>query len=393
MLIDGAEYAALPAAARSALGVERRRFKSVYGSAPSRRVLLIGGAGYIGGAVTAYLLSRGAAVRNLDCLIYRHGAAMLGFVQQSRYEFQFGDMADPGALERALAGITDVVLLAGLVGDPITKAYPNAAGEINDRRLRACIDALNGHKLNKVVFISTCSNYGAMEEGVIANEESMLNPLSLYARSKVAAEQHILSLAGKVDYAPVILRFATAFGLAPRMRFDLTVNEFTRAAFLGDVLQVYDAQTWRPYCHVRDFARLIGRVLEFPIEDVSFEVFNAGGDENNATKEGLVGLLLERLPGRTVTYGSGSGDPRNYRVSFGKVKRRLHFVPRYTIRDGMEEIMRALSMHVFDDVDQRRSFFGNYVLRGFTHDDAPALDVDPECRPSLNGSSGIVRHA
>src|SRR5690606_4231376 len=112
-----------------------------------------------------------------------------GFLQHPCYEFVLGDMGNQRVLERALTGITDVVLLAGLVGDPITKAFPEAAGEINDRRLRACIDALNGHRLNKVVFVSTCSNYGIMKEGEIAYEESALNPVSLYARSKVAAER------------------------------------------------------------------------------------------------------------------------------------------------------------------------------------------------------------
>ena len=154
-------------------------------------------------------------------------------------------------------------ILAGLVGDPITKKFPYEAHDINDIALRGCIDQLNGRGLNKVIFVSTCSNYGLIQDDVLADEDFELTPLSLYAKSKVGAEKHLLSLKGQTDYHPTILRFATAFGLAPRMRFDLTVNEFTREVAEGNELVVYDAHTWRPYCHVRDFARLIGRVLAF----------------------------------------------------------------------------------------------------------------------------------
>src|SRR5690606_14975511 len=129
-----------------------------------------------------------------------------------------------------------------------------------------------------------------------------------------------LSLRGKVDYSPTVLRFSTAFGLAPRMRFDLTVNEFTRELYLDRELLVFDAHTWRPYCHVGDFSRLIDHVLEAPRDDVAFEVFNAGSDENNHTKQSIVDLITDRLPDRKIAYKANSSDPRNYRVSFAKLR-------------------------------------------------------------------------
>ena len=264
----------------------------------------------------------------------------------------------------ALNGVTDVVMLAGLVGDPITKSFPAAAAKINDHAVRACIDAIDGRGLNKVIFISTCSNYGIIGDGEIATEDFALNPLSLYAKSKVAAEQYLLSRQDNIDYSPTILRFATAFGLAPRMRFDLTLNEFTRELFIGNELLVFDAHTWRPYCHVRDFARLIARVLEYPIADVRFQIFNAGGDTNNHTKRGIVDLIRERLPDSRVVYGEKGDDPRNYRVSFEKVQTRLHFTPRWAVADGVDEIIWALSAHMLDDVYARRDYFGNYALPG-----------------------------
>ena len=130
-----------------------------------------------------------------------------------------------------------------------------------------------------MIFISTCSNYGIIEEGSLADEDFELKPLSLYAKSKVSAERFLLAQAGNVDYAATVLRFATAFGLAPRMRFDLTVNEFVKDLYEKGEILVYDADTWRPYCHVNDFARLVRVVLEAPSDAINFEVFNAGGEE------------------------------------------------------------------------------------------------------------------
>jgi nucleoside-diphosphate-sugar epimerase len=160
------------------------------------------------------------------------------------------------------------------------------------------------------------------------------------------------------------LRFATAFGLAPRMRFDLTVNEFTRELCVGRELEVYDAHTWRPYCHVLDFARLIDRVLRFPVEEVSFEVFNAGGDRNNHTKKQIVDMVCERVPGARVRIGGASSDSRNYRVDFAKVREKLFFEPRYDVADGIDEIVRAIGQRLLDDVEERRTFYGNYALPG-----------------------------
>ena len=155
----------------------------------------------------------------------------------------YGDLCDPEDMQRALDGITDVILLAGLVGDPITKKYPEASQAINDVGIKNCIDQLNGLGLEHLVFVSTCSNYGLVEDDQLADEKFELKPLSLYAKSKVAIEQYIIGLNGNVDYTPTVLRFATAFGLSTRMRFDLTVSEFTRELVLGRELLVYDTNT------------------------------------------------------------------------------------------------------------------------------------------------------
>ena len=354
----------IPTQLAERIAAEQARMRTRLGSGRRRRVALIGGAGYIGCPVTSHLLAEGYEVVNLDRLVYRHGGTVLGFLPHPAYRFVKGDMGDAAALDAALEGVTDVVILAGLVGDPITKKFPEQSAATNDDAMHRCIDALAGRGLERVLFISTCSNYGLIGEDQKADENFALNPLSLYAKSKVAAERHILSLQGKVDYSPTILRFATAFGLAPRMRFDLTVNEFARELALDRELVVFDAHTWRPYCHVKDFARLIARVLAVPKEDVAFEVFNAGGDANNFTKQSIVDLVLERLPGRRVTTKPDSADPRNYRVDFSKVRTRLGFEPRYSVADGIDEIIWAIETGLLGDVEERRDFYGNYSLPG-----------------------------
>jgi nucleoside-diphosphate-sugar epimerase len=341
---------------------------SGFSSASSRRVLLIGGAGYIGIPVAEELIEAGYLVRTLDRLVYRNGSSLLGLTRQPTSEFIFGDMGNSATLDHALDGVTDVVILAGLVGDPITKKFPRESEAINEQALTRCIDGLDRRGLSKVIFISTCSNYGVIADNEVAHEGFALNPLSLYAKAKVAAEDYFLSMKGRVDYHATVLRFATAFGLAPRMRFDLTVNEFTRELFLGKELVVYDADTWRPYCHVRDFARLIQRVLEAPTDLVSFEVFNGGGDGSNLTKREIVRMILDHVPHGRVAYRENSPDPRNYRVDFSKVRERLGFEPHYDVGHGIAEIITALKSHLLDDVDARLSFYGNYELPGLAND-------------------------
>ena len=355
-------YPNLPAAYRSELRQEEDRvLRDVLGGDGGRRrkVLIVGGAGYVGSVLTDGLLESGYRVRCFDLLLYDNRAAIEPYLSHEGYEFVLGDIVDPAQITAALDGVTDVVLLACLVGDPITKKYPAESARINDDGYDAILSALNGHGLNKVVFVSTCSNYGFVEGDAMADETSAVKPMSLYAEAKVRTEEIFLALQGKVDYATTILRFATAFGLSPRMRFDLTVSEFTRHMFLGEELLVYDADTWRPYCHLGDFAELIGRVLEAPRSRVAFDVFNAGGDVNNATKQMIVDSILTEIPGAPVRYQEHGPDPRNYRVSFAKVRDRLFFEPRHTIGDGIRELVSAMRNGSYHRIDTPPGFYGN----------------------------------
>lgn len=327
-----------------------------------RLILLVGGGGYIGIPLTSYLLSRGYRVRCQDIFVYGNDEAVGSFLGHPHYEFMRGDMTKPANREAALKDVTDVIILAGLVGDPITKKYPTEHEAINEHGLEDFITALNGRGLNKVVMVSTCSNYGEIPPDALADESFALKPLSLYAKAKVAREQQILAAKGKVDYSATVLRFATAFGLSARMRFDLTVSEFTRDLHAGNRLKVYDADTWRPYCHVRDFARALTRVLEAPRDVVDFQVFNAGGDRNNFTKKMIVEAILKQIPLGDVEYVAGGADRRNYKVDFSKIRRTLAFEPTYSVEDGISELLEALQQGFFRDYDGNREHYGNYNL-------------------------------
>ncbi|CDL00621.1 conserved protein of unknown function [Magnetospirillum gryphiswaldense MSR-1 v2] len=327
-----------------------------------RKVLIVGGAGYIGSVLTGHLLDSGYQVRCADLLVYGNGLTVVPYLSRPGYEFVHADLSDEAQFVSLLEGITDVVLLAGLVGDPVTKNFSEAAARINDAGHETMLKLLNGRGLNRVIFVSTCSNYGLIEGDQFADENFELKPLSLYAKSKVAVEKALLSQKD-VDYTPVVLRFATAFGLSPRMRFDLTVSEFTRALALGEDLLVFDAHTWRPYCHVRDFSELIRCAIEAPKARVAFQVFNAGGDSNNNTKQMIVDQILEQLPDAKVRYQEHGADPRNYRVDFGKVFRVLHFQPRFTVADGVRELIAAIRQGLFHDIAQPTSYYGNWEPR------------------------------
>lgn len=327
-----------------------------------KRVLLIGGAGYVGSVVTAHLLRCGLKVTVLDNFVYQNQFAIQSYLGDPNYTFIAGDLGDEAALERASHLVTDVVVLGGLVGDPITKKFPNESEAINEIGVTRCIHYFKGKGLDKFIFISTCSNYGLIKDNELADENFELNPLSLYAKAKVKAEQTLMSQKGHTDYTGVVLRFATAFGLSPRMRFDLSVSEFTRDLFFEKELVVYDENTWRPYCHVRDFSRLIELVLLADKEKVSFEVFNAGGDVNNFTKKMIVDELLKKLPTGRIAYGKNGSDPRNYKVSFDKVKKRLNFVPAYTVADGVTELVDAFRLGLYSDALTHVNKYGNYEL-------------------------------
>ena len=327
-----------------------------------KKVLLIGGSGYVGNVIAEYLLNQNYKVFIFDNFIYNHDFSNKHLINLSNYKFIKGDIRNMSPLNDVINEIDSVVLLAGLVGDPITKKYPELSLSINTNGVQDCIDYFDEKKIQNLIFISTCSNYGLIKENELADENFQLNPLSLYAEAKVEAEKYLLNKKNKVGYAATILRFATAFGLSSRMRFDLSISEFVKELYFGNDLNVFDEHTWRPYCHVKDFARLIQLVIEAEKDKVNFEVFNAGGDYNNYTKKMLIDQILEYIPNGKVSYTKNSPDPRNYRVSFEKVKKVLGFEPKFSVKDGIQELVKAFDEGRFSDVESNSLLYGNYFI-------------------------------
>jgi nucleoside-diphosphate-sugar epimerase len=328
----------------------------------NRQVLVVGGAGYVGSVLVSMLLHAGARVRVLDQLIYDNGFALQHLLDHERLALQRGDLGDAAAFARAAQGVDDVVLLASLVGDPICKKYPDLARRVNQGDPMRIIDALDGLGVERFVFTSTCSNYGIHDPATLATESAELHPQSLYAETKIAVESHLLAGLGGARCCGTVLRVATAYGFSPRMRFDLTVSQFTEDLASDRPLLVYDADTWRPYCHVRDIARAILAVLTHPADRVRGEVFNVGDNAQQFTKRMIVEEVQRHLPDARVTYRSGSTDPRNYRVAFDKIADRLGFACEHRVQDHVPRLIAAVKAGIFPDV-QGNVRFGNHEVR------------------------------
>lgn len=326
-----------------------------------RSVLVVGGAGYVGTVLTTRLLEAGARVHILDQLIYDNGFALQHLLDHDRVTYQRGDLCDPATLRQAAKGMTDVVLLASLVGDPICKKYPQLAVKVNTDGAKHIIDSLDEMGIGRFVFTSTCSNYGIHDPASLATETSSLNPQSLYAESKIDVEKHLLAAAATSKACGTVLRISTAYGLSPRMRFDLTVSQFAWELASGAPLLVYDAETWRPYCHVRDIAKAVMTVLAAPDATVRGEVFNVGDTGQQFTKRMIVEEIQKHVPGTNVEYRSGDTDPRNYRVSFEKIQRVLGFSCDMSVQTYLPRVVSAVQGGIFPAVrgDNR---FGNYQV-------------------------------
>ncbi len=329
-------------------------------TAENRHVLVIGGAGYVGSVLVRVLLRQNYKVRVVDQFLYLNSLSLESVFDEENFSFVHGNMGDPAVMDRALAGITDVVLLASLVGDPISKKYPELTRRVNLNASQQLFRQLRDRGIGRFVFTSTCSNYGLLPQNETATEETELKPLSIYAETKVAMEEFILN-EGETGFSPTVLRIATAYGLSPRMRFDLTVNEFIYLLASGKHLEVYDKDTWRPYCHVRDISAAIIRVLESDRNVVANEVFNVGSDENNFTKAMLVDEILKHIDGE-VSFVEGSTDPRNYRVSFNKIQNALDFHPRHSVKAYIPELIAAVKSGLFLREPEIPGYYGNYEI-------------------------------
>ena len=324
-----------------------------------KKIVIIGGAGYIGTVLIDYLLKKNYEIICVDNLIYKNRFAINSFKRKKNFNFLNVDLRSNEIIKKFIDEDTSVVILAGLVGDPITKKYDKLANNINKVGINNLINMLSKLTFKKLLFISTCSNYGLSQSNKLLDEKSKLNPISKYACDKVFIENKILQLK-KINFCPVILRFATAFGISKRMRFDLTINEFVKDIYLKKNLEVYDYDTYRPYCHTIDFARAINKVLNSKNEKVFKECFNVGSKHNNLQKKVIVDLILKNLKikNNNVKFIKQSKDRRNYRVNFNKIEKKLKFKTKYTIKYGINEIIDYLKKTKL----KNKNYYGNYKI-------------------------------
>ena len=317
-------------------------------------ILVTGGAGYIGSTLVPLLLAEGNRVRVLDRLLHG-GESLLGVWSHPGFEFVRGDIRDRSTQHAAVAGMEAVVHLAAIVGDPACARQPELARAVNLDASLALIEESQRSGVSRFLFASTCSNYGKMKDASgYVDEEADLCPVSLYAETKVAVEKALLQSGFDGRWCPTPLRFATVFGVSQRMRFDLTVNEFTMEMLTKKYLQVFGEQFWRPYVHTRDAARAIQLILNSPPSKVGGRVFNVGATGQNFQKQQLVEMIRPHAPDAVVEFVPRAEDPRDYRVSFSRITEQLGFTITRTVAQGIEEVARLVGNKIIADYSDGR---------------------------------------
>ena len=333
-----------------------------------KHVLITGGAGYIGSLLTSELLRQNYRVTLLDSLLFG-GESILPFLSHPNFHFIKADVTEPRAVRDAVKkdwGKPNAVIhLAGIVGFPACQAVgKQVAWKYNVDATRFTFEQSADLGVERFVFASTYSNYGLSKDGKPVTEETPLNPQSLYAETKIAGEEYLLSQKDAVC-APLLFRFATLYGLSPRTRFDLIVNQFVLESFTKRQLIIYQRGYSRSFVHIRDVVRGVIMGLEAEQSKIRGQVFNLGTDNGNYSKNDIVGYVLKRMPETVVEYKdlTFGGDMRDISVSFEKIKRVLGFETTLDIDDGVREVLYALKSGLIKDPTDDRYRNAQFIVQ------------------------------
>jgi nucleoside-diphosphate-sugar epimerase len=313
---------------------------------------VIGGAGYVGSVLVRTLLDRGYGVTVLDALMYGD-EGMDELYGRSELHVMQGDFRDIETLVTACRHVDAVVHLGAIVGDPACDLDQHLASEVNLEATRTVAAVARGMGIRRFVFSSTCAVYGASDD--LLDEDSPVDPVSLYAMTKMGSEEHLLSMNGG-NFDPVVLRFGTFYGVSPRPRFDLVVNLLAAKALSEGEITIIGGAQWRPFIHVADGAEAIIKCLEAPTAVVANKVFNVGSDDQNYTMREIGNIIATEVPDVKVHFQPSAEHEPNYRVSFARIRRDLRFAPKRTLAQGVAEIRSAIEAgNVSDYADTRYS--------------------------------------
>ncbi len=312
-----------------------------------RHILITGGAGYIGSILTSELLRQNYRVSILDSLLFG-GESIVPFLNHPNFNFVKADVTEKRAVKDAIKKDwqkpDSVIHLAGIVGFPACQAVgKQVAWKYNVEAAKMVFEQSADLGVERFVFASTYSNYGLSPDGKPVNEETPLNPQSLYAETKIAAEEFLLAQKDAA-IAPLLFRFATLYGISPRTRFDLIVNQFVLDAFTKRFLIIYQRGYSRSFVHIRDVVRGVIMGLEAEKSKIRGQVFNLGTENGNYSKDDIVRLVLKRMPETVVEYKdlTFGGDMRDITVSFEKIRTVLGFETTLDVDDGVREVLFAL---------------------------------------------------
>lgn len=336
-------------------------------NACKKSVLIIDGAGYIGSALLPKLLNDGYKVRILDLFLYGK-QAIEPFLNHQNLEIIQADFRQIDKIVEAVQGVCCVIHLGAIVGDPACNLNEELTVEVNLMATRMIAEVCKGFGVKQFIFASTCSVYGASD--YILDEKSKLNPVSLYAKSKIASEKVLRSMADDA-FVPTILRFGTVFGFSGRTRFDLVVNLLTAKAYFDKKITVYGGDQWRPFVHVDDAANFIFHVLKAPIEMINNEIFNVGDNDNNYTLMQVGQLIKQQMPQAELLDIGQDGDRRNYRVDFLKANKQLNFKSKWNLASGIQQILEELKKGIITHYEQTE--FSNVKILGDMLDEQIAV--------------------